>query len=99
MPEQVGPLWALVALVLLGAFTFAGGALNGALTTGGGGGLRGVLRPVSEAARLLRQRRRTLLKADRLLWRIGVLGLVLAAVLRSEERRVGQEGGRRYAGE
>src|SRR5699024_10453821 len=43
--------------------------------------VRGVLRPVSEATRLLRKRRRTLLKADRLLWRIGVLGLVLAAVL------------------
>lgn len=81
MPEQVGPLWALVALVLLGGFTFAGAALDGVLTTGGGSGVRGVLRPVGEAARLLRQRRQTLLKADRLLWRIGVSGLLLAAAL------------------
>src|SRR5690625_4754654 len=81
MPEQVAPLWALAALPLLGGFAFAAAALDGILTSGGGGTGHGMLRPLGEAARLLRQRRRRLLKADRLLWRIGVSGLVLAAVL------------------
>jgi len=81
MPEQVAPLWALAALPLLGGFAFAAAALDGILTPGGAGGGHGILRPAGEAARLLRQGRRRLLKADRLLWRIGVSGLVLAAVL------------------
>ncbi|MGI8458286.1 MAG: complex I subunit 1 family protein [Propionibacteriaceae bacterium] len=41
----------------------------------------GVLSPVSETARLLRQRRRTTLAADRLLWRLAGAGLVLAPLL------------------
>ncbi|WP_182353471.1 complex I subunit 1 family protein [Flaviflexus huanghaiensis] len=80
MPEQVAPLWALAALPLLGGFAFAAAAHDGILNSGGVG-KHGVMRPAGEAARLLRQRRHTLLKADRLLWRIGVSGLVLAAVL------------------
>lgn len=42
---------------------------------------RGVTLPVAEAARLLRQRRRTTLAADSLLWRIGGVGLVLVPLL------------------
>lgn len=37
--------------------------------------------PVVESARLLRQRRRTTVAADRLLWRVGVLGLPVLALL------------------
>ena len=41
----------------------------------------GLTLPFAEAARLLRQRRRTTLAADSLLWRIGGIGLVLAPLL------------------
>lgn len=81
MPEQVAPAWAMIAPLLLGSFAFAAAAFDGVLTAGGGGAARALARPIGEAARLLRQRRRTLLKADRLLWLIGVSGLVVAAVL------------------
>lgn len=70
-----------MAFLLLGALFAA--ALSGALA-GRSAGLslwRGLSLPVVEAARLLRQRRRTLLGADSLLWRIGGIGLVLAPLL------------------
>ncbi|GAB91209.1 complex I subunit 1 family protein [Gordonia rhizosphera] len=41
----------------------------------------GALRPVRNIGRLLRQQRRTILGADTLLWRIGGLGLCVAAFL------------------
>ncbi len=44
----------------------------------GGSAPQGVLAPVAETARLLRQRRRSTLAADRALWRIGGAGLVVA---------------------
>ncbi len=37
--------------------------------------------PVVQTARLLRQRRRTTIAADRLLWRVGVIGLPVVALL------------------
>lgn len=56
---------------------------NGLLESRAGGGLapRGVLAPVAETARLLRQRRRSTLAADRALWRIGGAGLVVSPLL------------------
>lgn len=43
--------------------------------------VREVWTPVREAARLLRQRRRSTLAADRLLWRVGGAGLVVVPLL------------------
>ncbi|MDN5761587.1 MAG: NADH-quinone oxidoreductase subunit H [Microlunatus sp.] len=52
----------------------------------GGSAARGLTRPFSEAARLLRQRRRATVAADRLLWRsggagLGVIPLLMVAVV------------------
>ncbi|ODT25888.1 complex I subunit 1 family protein [Microbacterium sp. SCN 69-37] len=41
----------------------------------------GAARPLREITRLLRQQRRTVLGADRLLWRIGGVGLIVASFL------------------
>ncbi|RVX42636.1 NADH-quinone oxidoreductase subunit H [Nonomuraea polychroma] len=68
MPELT-PVWTLVAYpVALGAFTFAAAAFD----TG---------RPLSRVARLLVQQRRRTLLPDTLLVRVGVAGLLAAAVL------------------
>ncbi len=42
----------------------------------------GLLRPFDETARLLRQRRRRLVSADLVLWRVGGAGLVVVALLK-----------------
>jgi len=93
MPESVsessiitvGPEWALLAVVILGALVVLAAALDGALTAHGdgaaGGAAAGVARPFGEAARLMRQRRRTTVKADSLLWRIGGAGLIVMAAM------------------
>ena len=79
----VAPTWALAAVVILGALVVLAAALDGALTArsdgaaAGAGG--GVARPFGEAARLMRQRRRTTVEADSLLWRAGGAGLVVTA--------------------
>lgn len=81
----VAPAWALVAVVILGALVVLAAVLDGALAARGngaaGGAGGGVARPFGEAARLMRQRRRTTVEADNLLWRIGGAGLVVTAVL------------------
>jgi len=79
----VNPAWALVAAFLVAAVALGAACLNGALAasqTGGrvGDGLR---RPLADVARLLRQRRRTLVSADVPLWRVGGAGLVVVALL------------------
>lgn len=75
---------ALLPLVLL---TMAGGiAALGAVLDARLDGVPtsvAVLAPLTETARLLRQQRRSLPGADRLLWRIGGAGLVVAAVLQA----------------
>lgn len=73
--------WAVAAAAVLGALTVFAAALDGALSARGHGGSGGVSRPLGEAARLLRQRRRTTVSADRLLWRVGGAGLVVTALL------------------
>lgn len=81
----VAPAWALMAGVILGALVVVAAAIDGALTARGngaaGGAGAGVAKPFGEAARLMRQRRRTTVEADSLLWRIGGAGLVVTAVL------------------
>ena len=64
----------IVALLILGSLALFAAALDGALSARAGGGAGGVGRPFGEAARLLRQRRRTTVAADSLLWRIGGSG-------------------------
>lgn len=81
----VAPGWALAAMALLGVLVLLAAVIDGALTARGkdaaGGAAAGLSRPFGEAARLMRQRRRTTLEADSLLWRIGGAGLLVTALL------------------
>ena len=81
----VAPGWAIAALGILGALAVTAAMLDGALAAraGGkpGGTMGGPVRPFGEAARLMRQRRRTTVEADRLLWRLGGAGLLVVAAL------------------
>jgi NADH-quinone oxidoreductase subunit H len=83
MPETpittVGPAWALGAMGVLGALVVLAAVLDGALAARVNGTSGGVGRPWGEAARLLRQRRRTTVLADSLLWRVGGAGLLVTA--------------------
>jgi NADH-quinone oxidoreductase subunit H len=86
MPENavatVPAVWALLGAAALGGLVLLAGTLDAALTARGQGvGRAGWNRPIGEAARLLRQRRRTSVSADNLLWRIGGGGLLVAALL------------------
>jgi NADH-quinone oxidoreductase subunit H len=85
MPEvaAVSPFWAVAAAALLALLALAAASLDGALAARATGGevLAGIRRPGREVARLMRQRRRTTVAADRPLWRIGGGGLVVAALL------------------
>jgi NADH-quinone oxidoreductase subunit H len=85
MPDSpittVAPAWALVAVVILGALVVLAAMLDGALAARADGGSTGVARPFAESARLMRQRRRTTVEADSLLWRIGGAGLLVTAAL------------------
>ncbi|EFG79855.1 NADH dehydrogenase [Mycobacterium parascrofulaceum ATCC BAA-614] len=75
-------VWALCAAGLLGALSLYAASLDGVLSTRGDGvRTAGAARPLWEVARLMRQRRRTTVAADSLLWRIGVTGLIVAAML------------------
>ncbi len=87
MPEgvvQVGPLGALTAAALLGVIAVLAAAFDGAVSARLHGRLArsGIAAPLWEAARLLRQRRRTIVAADSLLWRVGVVGLLVVALLK-----------------
>lgn len=77
----VAPGWALAAVAILGALVVAAAMLDGVLAARAGGGSGGVARPFGEVARLMRQRRRTTVEADSLLWRIGGAGLLVTAAL------------------
>lgn len=81
---QVSPAWALLAPGLLFALALAGAGFSGVLSARSNGRsvLSGVSIPVTEIARLLRQRRRTTVAADVPLWRIGSAGLVVVAALK-----------------
>lgn len=79
---MVSGLWSLVAIILLGVLVLGAACLDGVLTSRAeGGNSSGVTRPLRECARLMRQRRRTTVAADRLLWQIGGAGLVVVASL------------------
>ncbi|MHA7278003.1 complex I subunit 1 family protein [Arthrobacter sp. Hz1] len=81
---QVGSWWAVLAAVVLGVVALAAAAFDGVLGARSDGrpALSGVVRPVVESARLLRQRRRLIIAADIPLWRIGVAGLLVVALLK-----------------
>lgn len=83
LPVTVSAAWAPLAAALLGMLALGAAALDGAISarTAQLPRSRGATRPMDEAARLVRQRRRTTVAADTLLWRIGATGLVLAALL------------------
>ncbi|PSK66628.1 hypothetical protein B0E53_01428 [Micromonospora sp. MH33] len=81
--EIAGPWWSVLpaAGVLLGT-ALAAAVLEGALDPAGGPTLpHRAGRPLWEAARLLRQRRRRIVAADTLLWRLGLAGPLLVALL------------------
>ncbi len=67
----VSGAWAPGAAVLLLLLAYYAAALDGTRASA----------PVGEAARLMRQRRRVTLEADRPLWRLGGGGLLVAALL------------------
>lgn len=77
----VAPAWSIVALLILGVFATSAAMLDGALTGRANGVPNGGIRPFTETARLLRQRRRITVEADRPLWRIGGAGLLVVAAL------------------
>ena len=74
----LGVPFGVVLLALLAA------AMNGALDARAAGRpvVSGMVVPLVESARLLRQQRRTLAGADAVLWRIGGAGLAVAALLK-----------------
>ncbi|MFP5253526.1 MAG: NADH-quinone oxidoreductase subunit H [Actinomycetes bacterium] len=77
----VAPAWALAAVAILALLVVAAAMLDGAMAARAGGGPGGVTRSVGEVARLMRQRRRTTVEADSLLWRAGGAGLLVIAAL------------------
>lgn len=77
----VAPGWALLAVALLVALALLAAVLDGVVVARADAAPGGAARPWGEAARLLRQRRRTPVEADTLLWRTGGAGLLVAAAL------------------
>ena len=73
--------WAVLAGVILCGLALFAVALDGVLSSPARGGGRGGPTPLARAARLLRQRRRTTVAADTLLWRIGGAGMLVGAFL------------------
>lgn len=80
---QVGAGWAALAAVLLAVLAATAATIDGVLAARAAGtpSALGVRASVGEVARLLRQRRRTLVSADRPLWRFGGGGLLVVALL------------------
>lgn len=75
-------VWALAAAMLLVGLGLYAATLDGALTARRAGVRVGATSTaVVEVARLMRQRRRTTVAADTVLWRIGGAGLIVAASL------------------
>ncbi|MFE9692337.1 complex I subunit 1 family protein [Micromonospora sp. NPDC005806] len=74
--------WAVPAAALLGLLAVAAAVLDKFLTARTtGAGSSALSQPFGEVARLMRQRRRTTVAADSLLWRIGGAGLLLMALM------------------
>ncbi|WP_200210941.1 complex I subunit 1 family protein [Micromonospora coerulea] len=85
MPDTVTTVpagWALAAAAILGLLATFAAVLDGVFTArAAGAGPSGLTRPFGELARLMRQRRRTTVAADTLLWRIGSSGLLFMALM------------------
>ena len=85
MPDvtQTAPGWAALVPLGLLALATAGAAVAGAAATRvrGGGVLTGATSPFTETSRLLRQRRRIPVAADRVLWHVAIGGIPVVAVL------------------
>ncbi|MGA8978162.1 MAG: NADH-quinone oxidoreductase subunit H [Pedococcus sp.] len=86
MPESplttVAAGWALGAALLLGLLAVFAAALDSTATArADGSARRGATAPLHEVARLMRQRSRTTVAADTLLWRIASAGLLVTALL------------------
>jgi NADH-quinone oxidoreductase subunit H len=81
---QVSAAWAPLGALLLLALAASGASFDGVLgaRAEGSPGRLGAFGPAAETARLFRQRRRTTVAADSLLWRIGGAGLVVVALLK-----------------
>ena len=81
---EVSPAWAPVAALALLAVAGLAACVDGALAarTDGRRLPQGLLAPVAESARLLRQRRRVTVSADVLLRWVGVGGLLVVALLK-----------------
>lgn len=74
--------WAIGAALLLGVLALFAASLDGYATARVEGSARGgAAGPLLEAARLMRQRGRTTVSADALLWRIGSAGLLVTALM------------------
>ncbi|EME67228.1 NADH-quinone oxidoreductase subunit H 1 [Rhodococcus ruber BKS 20-38] len=74
--------WALGAAGVLAVLTLYAATVDGVLSAHGTGArTAGAATPLTEAARLMRQRRRVTVAADTLLWRIGSSGLLVVALL------------------
>lgn len=75
--------WSLAATALLAVLAFGAAGLDAVLTgRSRGSGAMSAAAPLTETARLLRQRRRVTVAADTLLWRIGGGGLIVVALLK-----------------
>ncbi|CAN5697842.1 NADH-quinone oxidoreductase subunit NuoH [soil metagenome] len=78
----VSGVWAVGAAALLALLMLFAASLNGVLSARAEGqATSGFDRPLTETARLMRQRRRTTLEADRPLWRISGAGLLVVALM------------------
>ena len=73
--------WAVLAGILLCGLAFFAVALDAALSARAQGNGGGWGAPLGRSARLLRQRRRTTVAADTLLWRVGGAGMLVGAFL------------------
>lgn len=78
---QLSPGWGAAVLVVLGLLLSLAAVLDGALPAAPEGRRVGGARPFGEVARLMRQRRRTTVEADTMLWRVGGAGLLVVAAL------------------
>lgn len=82
---EMNPAWALLVPVVLGALALCAAVLDALFVavSEGRSARAGVAAPLRESARLLQQRRRVTVAADVLLWRIGIGGLVVVAMLQT----------------
>lgn len=83
MLVTVSGAWAVAAAGLLGILCSLAASLHAVLTarSEGARAVPAILLPLREAARLMRQGSRSTVAADVLLWRVGIAGLAVTAVL------------------